>query len=147
MVGLSVRTTPELVTKSLVKRASPRFNSLSRFVSIYRNFPTRIDSNRLAATLVATRFKSEFRFETNLDIFESNRFHLELNSPRQQHSLPPENGAAIEINNILLDMPFMLHQSEPSSPLLRVFAQPSAGPVVTNLRALALEPRSVEGTR
>jgi hypothetical protein len=34
---------------------------------------------------VTTRFRSEFRVETNLDIFEAKRVHLELNSPRQQH--------------------------------------------------------------
>ncbi|OJA19811.1 hypothetical protein AZE42_12521 [Rhizopogon vesiculosus] len=42
-----------------IKRASPRFNSLSRFVSIYRNFPTQFDSIPLATTLAAERSRDK----------------------------------------------------------------------------------------
>ncbi|OJA09698.1 hypothetical protein AZE42_05571 [Rhizopogon vesiculosus] len=48
LAGLSVCIAPELVTKSLVKQASPPFNSSCRFVSNYQNSPTRFDSIRLA---------------------------------------------------------------------------------------------------
>ncbi|OAX38719.1 hypothetical protein K503DRAFT_770176 [Rhizopogon vinicolor AM-OR11-026] len=71
----------------------------------------------------------------------SNLPHVFVIPPEEEHSqnppwccfdadLPPDNSASIEVKDILLDVPFLLHQSEPNSPLL--FDQPGAGPVVTS---------------
>ena len=67
--------------------------------------------------------------------------HVFVIPPEEEHSqnppwccfdadLPPENSASIEVNDVLLDVPFLLHQSESSPPLL--FDQPGEGPLVTS---------------
>ncbi|KAJ8583536.1 hypothetical protein M405DRAFT_504234 [Rhizopogon salebrosus TDB-379] len=67
--------------------------------------------------------------------------HVFVIPPEEEHSqnppwccfdadLPPENSASIEVTDILLDVPFLLHQAEPSPPLFS--EQPGESPAATS---------------